>query len=138
MLKLFGNFLACAAFLFALSACTDEKPEPPPKKDQVPAPATEKAVQWGPQSTIVGEGFNVQPNGDSSIWFDLGDVSANNKYEVWFGDTRLIDVYWTPGKVGSALVPSSSLRKSGEFPVFIISKPDEKKYVLGIFKITQK
>ena len=39
--------------------------------DRLPDTTIAQVKRWGPRSTGLGEPFNVQPNGDSVLWFHL-------------------------------------------------------------------
>jgi len=122
---------------FSVAACSDRG-----SSDQTPkttaaqsTPSELKVVRWAPHSTAAGKGFNQQANGASSIWFELSGVDSQSKYEVWFGETQLTDVYLTPGKVGSAVVPNSAFEKPGKVTVYVLAKPSGTKVELGTFEV---
>lgn len=129
-----------AACVFGLGACSDGTTS---EQQNTGGTASGKAVdvkvlRWAPHSTTVGQGFNEQANGKSSIWFEISGLDGAEKYEVWFGSMQLSDVFFTPGKIGSAIVPASLLERPGKFSVYILSRPSGAKYALGTFEVLPK
>jgi len=106
-----------------------------PKPNDVPQLNIQR---WGPESTMVGEVFNVQPNGVSALWFQMtGSVYANT-LEAWFGDNKLDGLVVESGKGGGILVPTNLLVKPGRFPVYLIHTPSMTRLDLGVFEVVQK
>jgi hypothetical protein len=64
-------------------------------------------------------------------------VSIRRVSKVWFGEIQLTDVYLTPGKVGSAVVPNSAFEKPCEVTVcvYVLAKPTGTKVELGTFEV---
>lgn len=93
---------------------------------------------WGPQRTFAGEGFNIQANGESSIWFDAARLKSDRNYEVWFGEALLSDVSIAAGKVGSAIVPKEFFVKAGLVPIYLTDALAGEKYFVGNFEVISK
>jgi hypothetical protein len=136
-MKKFTLIAVGAICIFAVAGCSDRDSsgQPPKTTAAQPAPPELKVLRWAPHSTTAGKGFNKQANGASSIWFELSGVDPQSKYEVWFGETQLTDVYLTPGKVGSAVVPNSVFEKPGKVTVYVLAKPSGTKVELGTFEV---
>ncbi len=99
---------------------------------------TIKFAKWGPQSTVKGQVFNKQPNGQSALWWEA-DGSVNPKtMELWIGNQRIPGPELVSHKGGSALVPDSAIAKVGKFPVYLLHKPSGTKYEMGIFEVVAK
>lgn len=95
-----------------------------------------KVTNWGPKSTKVGQGFLLQANGDSVIWFEFTGPADANRLEVWFGDQKLTSVAVVPGKGGSATVPPKLFSKAGNIPVYLIYTATGAKVEIGTFEIS--
>jgi hypothetical protein len=118
-----------------LGGCSEKKEASPVPETSQAAEANLQITKWGPQSTKVGQGFNVQPSGESALWFEAPAIGGLHTYEVWFGDTKLENVSIVQNKGGSALVPSKLLAQAGKYPVYIIAKPAGTKYEVGTLEI---
>jgi hypothetical protein len=95
-----------------------------------------KVLKWGPLGTTAGVVVNKQPSGETAFWFQLvGKAKAGTKLELWFGDTRLVDVIVNTELTTSAILPTPLLDKVGDYPVYFIYAPTKKRIDVGIFKI---
>ena len=95
-----------------------------------------KVVKWGPQQTNEGVVFNKQPNGESAIWFQMeGLIKNGTKLELWFGENKIADLSLTSELAGASLVQTSNISKMGDYPVYLVYRPTNKKYNIGIFKV---
>lgn len=103
-----------------------------------PAPAVPeiRITKWGPESTKSGQGFNVQADGQSAMWFEASGVGGASTYEVKFGETLLTNVVIQQGKGGSVLVPKSAIEKPGTYQVTLIEKPSGRTFELGMFTVS--
>jgi hypothetical protein len=108
---------------------------PPAVAAPAPAPAV-KVLNWGPQSTKVGQGFSVQKSGNSALWFAQRGVHSSDSAEVWFDQTRLSGMVIKPNEGGSAEVPAQLLAKPGRYPVYLKLLPSGEKVELGTFEVT--
>ena len=123
--------------------CSDSsgpaKPTPAavtPPAVAVPAPApTVTVLNWGPQSTKAGQGFSVQKNGNSALWFEQRGVHSAESVEVWFDQTRLPGMALKPNVGGSAEVPPEVLAKPGKYPVYLKLLPGGQRVDLGMFVV---
>ena len=97
-----------------------------------------KVTNWAPQSTIEGQGFMVQPGGDSAIWFEFTGQGNANNIEVWFGDQKLTGVAILPNKGGSAQIPPKLYASPKEIPVYLVNTASGKKIGIGTFVVTAK
>lgn len=94
---------------------------------------------WSPQSTTAGQAFNVQPNGDSALWFEASGLNGTTaSYELRFDDKKLDGFAIATNVGGSAHVPMSLISKPGKYPVTLLDKRNGKKYALGTFEVAQK
>lgn len=131
-----------AATLLCLSAivgCSDRAQTQPSVNAQT-TPATSalpeiRITKWGPESTKASQGFNVQADGQSAMWFEASGVGGASTYEIRFGETLLTNVVIQQGKGGSVLVPKSAIDKPGTYQVTLIEKPSGRKFDLGMFSV---
>ena len=66
--------LAAIAFLFRESGGYIEEPATSGPLDDLQESFIAKVSRWGPKSGVAGEGFNLQPNGKSSMWFRFDEI----------------------------------------------------------------
>lgn len=90
---------------------------------------------WGPQSTFAGDGFNVQKNGVSAMWFKMSGAVAPGTMEAWFGNRKLEKFSVVSDKGGAMQIPQELFAKEGEYPVYLVHKPSKKRYELGKFLV---
>lgn len=122
----------------ALTGCSDRKEAPAVPKAEVAQPAA-PAIQvpnWGPKATAAGQGFSVQSNGNSAIWFEQRGIGNAQMVEVWFADRKLEGIAITPDQGGSAEVPAKLIAKPGKYPVYLVIKPEGTRVELGTFEVT--
>lgn len=127
----------------ALTGCSDKKEAPAALKTEVAQPAQPVApavqvINWGPKGAVVGQGFSVQKNGNSAIWFEARGIGNANMVEVWFGDRKLDGMAIIPNEGGSAEVPAELLAKVGKFPIYLLMKPEGTRVELGTFEVAEK
>ena len=80
--------------------------------------------QMGPMKTKTGEGFNVQPNGESAIW-TITENATKTTVIVW-GGTQLHSTFGTAKGV-TAVVPKELYSKPGQFEVHLLDTKTGKK-----------
>lgn len=104
-----------------------------PAEKDVP---TLKVTKWGPESTVKGQVFYKQANGQSALWWEADGWINPKAMEVWYGNQRLQEASLVSYKGGSALVPQSAIANVGKFPVYLLHKPSGTKYEIGTFAVT--
>jgi SAM-dependent methyltransferase len=87
---------------------------------------------WGPRSTQVGAGVNLQPNGNSAVWIEVSNINGYGEVYVEFGRTRMLacvqeglvtsiipnEILSTPGRHNIHVVEACGRRSAvGEFVV---------------------
>ena len=79
--------LAAITFLLAENGVPVEDAEIPSDGplDYLPDVEFAQLQRWGPKSASVGEPFNVQPNGNSALWFRFQELDEYPGYRVYFG-----------------------------------------------------
>jgi hypothetical protein len=90
-------------------------------------------LNMGPGNIKAGEGFNVQPNGDSAIW-----VSAKNATKstvVFWGETKLVTTFGTPTFL-TALVPQNLYASPGKYELYLVDENNGQKS--NVFNVTVK
>jgi hypothetical protein len=109
-----GEFVVTAAPASPPARGPEPAPEPPPGPVAPVADACGLAVEaWGPQSTRQGQGFNVQADGRSALWFRFASLSGEPRLTV---DGRTVDQV-VDGLSGSVAIPPDDrmLREAGEY-----------------------
>ena len=77
--------------------------------DHLPDAEFARLQRWGPKSAAAGDPFNVQPNGNSALWFRFRELDDYPGYRVYFdsvaastainGKARLITASLTPAQL---------------------------------------
>ena len=124
------------ACMLLLSGCSDAKPDGSAQKGEQPAVPQVKILSWGPHFTRQAQGFAVQANGNSAIWFEQRGIGNVDMVEIWFGDRRLDRIVITPNVGGSAEVPPDLIQMSGLRQIYFILKPSGAKVEVGTFEVT--
>jgi hypothetical protein len=127
----FFNLTSALFMALALVACSDGV------KDSAVAEAKIEIsiLKWGPQGTKAGNGFAIQPNGNSALWFEQRGIHNAESVQVWFDNTKLTGMALTPNVGGSAEVPPTLIAKPGKYPVYLILKPQNQRVELGTFEV---
>ena len=130
--------LAAIAFLFRESGGLIKEPATKGPIDDLRVSFIAQVNGWGPQSGVSGEGFNLQPNGKSSMWFRFEEIDTH-PYAIYFGseeartsvhgDRNLITVSLSRGQVRQA----SS--KQNEIPVHLVDLSRGSKQLIGFFHV---
>ena len=71
----------------------------------------------GTTKITAGEGFNVQPNGQSALWCKTENATATTVI-IW-GDRMLITTFGSPKEL-TALVPQELFAKPGQFAIYLL------------------
>ena len=128
-----SRFTVTGAILCVLLACSDRAVQNSP----APVAPNVTIIKWGPQVTKASQGFSVQSNGNSALWFEQRGIQSAPSVEVWFDQTRLPGVVINPDQMGSAEVPSDLLTRPGRYPVYLKVLPNGTRVELGIFEVVQ-
>ena len=130
--------LAAIAFLFRESGGYIEEPATSGPLDDLQESFIAKVSRWGPKTGEAGEGFNLQPNGKSSMWF-LFDEIETHSYAIYFGseaartsvhgDRNLITMSLTCGQVRQATSTQS------EIPIYLVDLIKGSKQLIGFFLV---
>ena len=81
--------------------------------------ATLKVTRWGPSKARAGEPFNQQPDGRSSLWFELSGPIEQQKVTATLAGKPLAGVVVNKNVV-TALVPDGYVTGKGEYPIEIL------------------
>ena len=96
---------------------------------------------WGPRFGTVGEGFNVQPSGDSALWFLFTEMDQQ-PYEIYFGGRPLRTSVVGGRNLITATVTKGQMRrlasKPDEIPVHLVNSVQGSKQLLGHFSVRSK
>jgi hypothetical protein len=74
--------------------------------------------QMGPIKTKAGVAFNVQPNGESAMWFKTENATQTT-VAVW-GETRLNTTFVNPKELTALVVPKELYSKPGQFQIYLL------------------
>jgi hypothetical protein len=72
----------------------------------------------GPLKTKAGQGFNVQPNGESAMWFKAENATKTT-VAVW-GETRLNTTFVNPTELTASIVPKELYSKPGQIQLYLL------------------
>lgn len=130
--------LAAIAFLFRESGGFIEEPATSGPLDDLQESFIAKVSRWGPKSGVSGEGFNLQPNGKSSMWFRFDEIETQ-PYAIYFGseaartsvygDRKLITASLTSGQV------TQTTSRQNEIPVHLVDLSRGIKQLIGFFQV---
>jgi len=96
-----------------------------------------KVLKWGPQSTLAGMPFNVQPSGHSAIWIASTGAFHPETIEGWFGNKKVTGFWLAPGHGGGGgmAVSKEQLAVPGKYPVYLKHTPTNTRIDLGTFEV---
>ena len=107
--------------------------------DHLPDVTIAQVERWGPQSSRVGEPFNVQPNGNSALWFLFQKLDRHTDYKIFVGSQAAVTaIHANRNLITAGLTPSQSRRftsTEGKFPIHLVD-PARGKLLIGHFHIT--
>ena len=135
--------LAALAFLFQesgghIEAPVDGDDGPISGLPEIPIAELEN---WNPRFGIVGEGFNVQPSGNSALWFRFTDIDQQ-PYEIYLGGHPLRTSVASGRNLITATVSRRLVRrlvsKPDEIPVHLVNSVQGSKQLLGHFSVRPK
>lgn len=98
------------------------------------AAAALTVVQWGPEKTRVGKPFNVQPNGNSGMWFKMSAVPPPGEYAGTIGGKPMGTVVANGDVVAGTVLPSY-LATPGSYPVVLMITTTGQKFEVGNFVV---
>jgi len=95
-----------------------------------------KVLKWGPQSTLAGMPFNVQPSGHSAIWIASTGAFHPESIEGWFGNRKVTGLSIVPGHgEGGMTLGKEQLAVPGKYPVYLKHIPTNTRFDLGTFEV---
>ena len=93
--------------------------------------------RWGPTATQVGKPFNVQPSGESALWFHFSRLEALS-FEIFLGKypTRTVVRHGERFAVAnlSERLAQELVSRAGAHPVFLV-EPGRGKQLIGRFHV---
>ena len=106
--------------------------------DHLPDATIVELERWGPRSTTLGEPFNVQPNGNSALWFRFLKLDRNPDYRIYVGSQPVV-TFVNPERnlVTASLTRRLSRRlmsTEGKFPIHLVD-PTRGKQLIGHFRV---
>ncbi len=134
--------LAALAFLLAQAGIVIERAEvgEDGPLDHLPDIEFGQLHSWGPKSSTAGEGFNVQPNGNSALWFRFQKLGEYPGYRVYFGATEAsTNVKSNSNLITASLTPAKLAQSNavaGNVPIHLVD-PVRGKQLLAHFSFEQ-
>lgn len=112
------------------------KAEPANAAKAAPASAqpTPQIVSWGPRQTRAGEPFSRQPDGSSSIWFQVSDGTPAT---VVVFEGKPLKTFYRDASFLSANVPMEFLKKKGHYRLWLQNGPSTPKSREVVFEVTE-
>ena len=117
------------------------RPAPGKEFNHLPDMTIVQLGRWGPRSSRVGEPFNVQPNGNSALWFRFRKLDRLPSYKIYVGSQPAAT--FTNAKRGiitASLTPKQSrqlLSTEGKIPIHLVD-PMRSKQLLGHFHVRRQ
>ena len=107
--------------------------------DFLPDGTIARVERWGPRSARLGEPFNVQPSGNSALWFVFQELDRDVDYKIYIGSQPLLTyVAVERGLVTASLTPKHSRQfesTQGKIPIHLVD-PGRGKQLIGHFVVT--
>jgi hypothetical protein len=101
--------------------------------EKSPRPLVLKEI--GPLKTKAGQGFNVQPNGESAMWFKAENTTKTTVV-VW-GETRLNTLFVNPTELTASVVPKELYSKPGQIQIYLLDTKTGAKSNNIVFTVEQ-
>ena len=112
--------------------------------DYLPDAEVAQLERWGPQSSPIGEPFNLQPNGNSALWFLFRKLGGDSDYQIHV-DSKPVHTRTQAERslVTAALTPAQWMRlvsTPGQVPIHLVDpiKDKPRKQLLGHFRILRE
>ena len=100
--------------------------------------ALASVAQWGLQAVKAGEAFNVQPGGNSALWFKL-TLRKRGAYIMYVGSEGARTTINAAGNSAFAALSkrqtASLLSQAGEFPMHLVGQVRGEKQLVGIIRV---
>ena len=106
--------------------------------DHLPNMTIVQLERWGPQSSRVGERFNVQPTGNSALWFRFLELDEYPDYEIYLGSQAAVTTIHAERKLATASLTPMQSRKvtsvEGLIPIHLVD-PVRGKQLIAYFRV---
>ena len=117
------------------------RPAPGKELNHLPDMTIVQLGRWGPRSSRVGEPFNVQPNGNSALWFRFRKLDRHPNYKIYVGSQPAATfTNATRSIITASLTPKQSRRllsTEGRVPIRLVD-PKRGKQLLGHFHVRRR
>ena len=114
------------------------RPDHGKRLDDLPNATLAQVERWGPRSSSVGNPFNVQPNGDSALWFLFRKLDRDTDYKIYMGSQPVLTTITVERNVITAgLTPKHSRQlvlTKGKIPIHLVD-PIRGKQLIGHFHV---
>jgi hypothetical protein len=122
--------------LLVLAGCGEGEKKAPASIGATAEPKPAITIEkWGPYATEAKKPFNVQPNGQSAIWFLMKGAVPPQGMEAYFGGERIAGLAIRTDHGGALLVPDELLAKAGKYPIYLMHPQSQTRIDIGTFEV---
>jgi glycerophosphoryl diester phosphodiesterase len=89
---------------------------------------------WGPRTTRVGAGFNVQPDGNSALWVSTSCYPDDVAISVAGQAYKTVQY---PTSLTAAITDTSTVSKAGDIEVSLLNKATGRRQHVGMLTVTE-
>ena len=111
---------------------------PQKRLDLLPAASIVHVERWGPRSSTVGKLVNVQPSGNSTLWFRFRELDPNANYNVYVGSRPVATtINSNKGLITARLTRKQSnqlVSTERKIPIHLVD-PSRGKQLIGQFDV---
>ena len=116
----------------------DDRPALEKRLDHLPDASIVQVQRWGPRSSTVGQLANVQPSGNTTLWFRLRELDPNADYKVYIGSRPVVTTMdANQGFITARLTRRQSTRlvsTEHKVPIHLVD-PSRGKQLVGHFHV---
>jgi hypothetical protein len=122
--------------LLALGGCGEGNTNAPASISGKAEPKLNVVItRWGPHATEAKKPFNIQPSGQSAIWFEMKGEVQPAAMEAFFGETKASGLAIRSDHGGALLVADELLAKAGKYPVYLMHPKSQTRIDIGTFEV---
>lgn len=93
-----------------------------------------KIESFGPTKTKAGQGFNIQPQGNSAIWIKTVGLRNDSVVAVW-GDTKLDAFVHLEKQLVTVSIPEKLFSTPGNYEIYLIDFENNIRSNKVVFKV---
>jgi hypothetical protein len=111
----------------------EQRPDAATLRDGTSSRVFCRPAGWGPRETSIGKPVNIQPDGSSAFWVQIGCAPPAAKLVV---GGRTLETTFHNGVVTAALKDVSAFAAPGQLPVVLVDPKSKEEVAVGEFVIT--